>query len=493
MRSADGAGRLLAEDRFFDPDPVVRRAARTLYEETRQLPIISPHGHVDPRLLADDSPFPEPTGLMVTPDHYILRMLYSQGVPLEDLGVRPRDGGGAERDPRRVWQRFADHVHLFRATPTGAWLSYELHEVFGLTRALEGSSAAILYDEIVEKLASPEFRPRALFERFRIEVLATTDGATDRLENHQRIRESGWKGRVIPTFRPDATLAIASSDWRAQLERLAALAGHAIEEYPAFLAALQAQRARFRTFGATATDHGVAEPHTTLLPPEEMDWLFQRARAGLAGIDDERRFVAHMLIEMARMSVEDGMVMQLHAGAFRNHNQPLYERFGTDIGGDIPLVAEYTRNLRPLLNAYGNDTRLCLILFTLDESTYARELAPLAGHYPAVRLGPPWWFHDSIEGMKRFRARTTETAGIWNTAGFNDDTRAFCSIPARHDLSRRVDANWLAGLVARHIVSLDDARAMARALAYDLARQTYRLAQRPESTDAAASPAAGSR
>ena len=374
----------------------------------------------------------------------MLRLLYAHGVGLEDLGVPRRDGAPVEADPCQVWQRFADHYYLFRGTPTGAWLDYELHEVFGLNDQLSGDTAPRIYDEIREKLGSPEFRPRALFERFNIEVLATTDAATDTLDHHRAIRGSGWKGRVIPTFRPDALFRIAAPGRPAALD-------------------------------ATATDHGVLAPYTAALRQEAAERLFRLALEGRAAADDEQRFTAHLLMEMAGQSLEDGLVMQIHAGALRDHNRLVFDRFGPDRGGDIPVATEFTRNLRPLLNAYGNDPRFTLVLFTLDESTYSRELAPLAGHYPAVRLGPPWWFHDSVEGMRRFRERTTETAGIYKTAGFNDDTRAFCSIPARHDLARRMDANYLAGLVARHVIAESDARPLARALAYDLAKQTYRL------------------
>src|SRR6266704_1332105 len=419
-RSSEPVTAVLDPDRFFDPDPAVRRVARELYEETRRLPIVAPHGHVDPRILARDEPFPEPAALIVQPDHYVLRLLYAGGVPLEALGVPRRDGAPVESDPCKVWQRVAAHYYLFRGTPTAAWLESELHEVFGVGERLSPETAPRIYDEIAEKLASPEFRPRALFERFAIEVLATTDKASDPLAHHRAIRESGWKGRVIPCFRPDAVFQIASPGWWAEV-------------------------------------------------------LYQRARQRDVTPADERRFTGHLLMEMARLSLEDGLVMQIHAGALRDHNRPLFERFGPDRGGDIPVATEFTRNLRPLLNAYGNDPRFTLVAFTLDESTYSRELGPLAGHYPALRLGPPWWFHDSIEGMRRFRERTTETAGIYKTAGFNDDTRAFCSIPARHDLARRVDANFLAGLVARHVIDRSDARPMARALAYDLAKQTYKL------------------
>ena len=476
---------VLEADRFFDPDPAVRRVARELYDETRSLPIVSPHGHVDPAILARNERFAEPAALIVQPDHYILRLLYARGVPLEALGVPRRDrrgggdggGGGApvETDACKVWKLFADHYYLFRGTPTGAWLDYELHEVFGVRDRLSGETAARVYDEIAEKLATPEFLPRALFQRFNIEVLATTDAASDSLDHHRTIRESGWKGRVIPCFRPDAVFRIAAPEWPAQLEALGREHGAPLVDYPEFIRALEDRRTFFKSMGATATDHGVLEPYTTWLSPDEAETLFQRARQGDVTAADERRFTAHLLMEMARLSVRDGLVMQIHAGALRNHNRLVFERFGPDRGADIPVATEFTRNLRPLLNAYGNEERLTLVVFTLDESTYSRELAPLAGHYPSVRLGPPWWFHDSLEGMRRFRERTTETAGIYKTAGFNDDTRAFCSIPARHDMARRVDADFLAGLVARHVIDKNDARRMARALAYELAKETYKL------------------
>lgn len=468
---------VLHEDRFFDSDAAVRRAARALYDETRALPLVCPHGHVEPRLLDDNEPFPEPTALLIIPDHYIFRMLYSRGIPLESLGVPTRDGTPVEQDPRRIWQRFAEHYYLFRGTPTGAWLDHELVEVFGVDVELDGDTAQLVYDEIAERLRSPEFLPRALYERFRIEVLVTTDKATDSLAHHRAIRASGWPGRVVPTFRPDALFRIAAPEWRDELAALEHVHGAPIAEYVAFVGALEARRAVFKSVGGTATDHAVLTPRTERLPPAEVEQLFQRARRGVATPEEQARFEAHMLMEMARLSIADGLVMQLHAGAWRNHDVGVFARFGPDKGGDIPVATEFTRNLQPLLAAYGGDPRLTLVLFTLDESTYARELAPLAGHYPAVRLGPPWWFHDSVEGMRRFREQTTESAGIYNTAGFNDDTRAFCSIPARHDLARRMDANFLGGLVARHVIDLRHAREMARALAYDLPRETYRLGE----------------
>jgi glucuronate isomerase len=464
-------------DRYFDPDPTVRRHARAIYESTQGLPIVSPHGHVDAAVLATDDPFPDPTSLIITPDHYILRLLYSQGVPMESLGVAPIDGQppNAEPNPVTVWETFARHYHIFRGTPTHAWLEYQFHDLFGVDRELNADSALYVYEAIAERLRSPEFRPRALFKRFKVEVLATTDAATASLEHHVALRNIDLGGRVIPTFRPDALFRIASPAWHAEFAYLERVVGVALASCADFVKALAARRNAFAELGATATDHAVVTPRTQRLDDAEAERLFAKAFLGAATPEDQERFEAHLLMEMARLSVDDGLVMQLHAGSLRDHNTWLAARFGPDRGGDIPVATEFTRNLRPLLNAYGNDTRFRLIVFTLDESTYSRELAPLAGHYPAMLLGAPWWFHDSIEGMMRFRARAMETSSIYNTAGFTDDTRAFCSIPARHDLARRVDANWLGGLVARHVLDMDDARAMARACAYDLARRAYRL------------------
>jgi glucuronate isomerase len=471
----------LPHDRYFDPDPAQKRIALELYESVAQLPLICPHGHVDPRVFADpDYDFGTPTDLLIIPDHYVFRMLYSQGIGLEAVGIAPRtgstSGGGAtERDHRKIWQTFADHYYLFRGTPTGMWLNHELYDVFGVRERLHGNSAMRIYDQIAEQLTLPAFRPRALYERFNIEVLTTTDPATSSLEHHAAIHASGWGGRILPTFRPDAVVNLDHPAWRQELMRLAEVTNTEITTYPHFIGALEAQRSRFKTMGATATDHGVASPYTVQLERSEAAAIFERALRGVASEQDAVRFTGHMLMEMARMSVEDGLVMQVHPGSFRNHNEPLYARFGADMGADIPQPTEYTRNLRPLLNRFGNERNFTLIVFTLDESTFGRELAPLAGHYPAMRLGPPWWFFDSWHGMMRFREAVSETAGLYNTVGFNDDTRAYPSIPARHDLARRVDANWLARLVVRSVIEMEEAVEMAHAAAYGLAKAAYRL------------------
>jgi glucuronate isomerase len=466
----------LPEDRFFDPDPRQKEIALELYRRVAGLPLICPHGHVDPRLFSDpDYQFGTPAQLLIIPDHYIFRMLYSQGIALERLGIPRRDGAEVEQDHRRIWQIFAENFYLFRGTPTGLWLTHELRSVFGVEDKLTGESAQDIYDQIEACLQSPEFRPRRLYEKFNIEVLCTTDAATDPLEHHQAILASGWNGRILPTFRPDAVVNIDAPGWRKNIEALSQVSGIEVNGYQALMRALEDRRAYFKQLGATATDHAATTAYTGELSAQEAETIFQRAWRGEATADDARRFTGHMLMENARMSLEDGLVMQLHTGSFRNHNRIIFEHFGRDTGSDIPIQGEFTRNLHPLLNKYGNDPRLSLILFTLDETTYSRELAPLAGHYPALKLGPPWWFYDSLNGMTRFRERVTETAGIYNTVGFNDDTRAYPSIPARHDLARRVDANWLAGLVVRGIVDMADALEMVYDLTYRLPRQAYRF------------------
>ena len=465
----------LNDSRFFDPNPAVRRVARLLYNSVRDLPIVSPHGHVDPNIFVENKPFPNPTELFLIPDHYIFRMLYSQGIPLESLGVPPITGSPTEKDPRKIWKLFGDHYHLFRGTPTGVWLNHEFSVVFGIKKRFNGSTALQIYDHINEKLQSPKFKPRALFEKFNIEVLSTTDAATDTLEPHQKIRASGWKGNVIPCFRPDSVTNLKMKNWKQNIQLLGVRAGKEITSYRLLIEALENRRAFFKSMGAVSTDHGVESPYTHELSAADAEAIFQRALRGVSTDHDAALFTAHMLMEMTRMSIEDGLVMQIHPGSDRNHNEKIFEKYGADKGCDIPLQTEYTRNLKELLNRYGNDPRLTVIVFTLDETSYARELAPLAGHYPAMKLGPAWWFHDSIEGMTRYRSMVTETAGIYNTVGFNDDTRAFVSIPARHDLSRRIDSNFLAGLVARHIVELDEAKQMSRDLAYGLVKKAYKL------------------
>jgi glucuronate isomerase len=465
----------LHPDRLFASDPTQRAIARRLYETVRDLPILSPHGHTDPRWFADDAAFTDAASLLLVPDHYLFRMLYSQGIPLDALGIPRRDGSVATRDMRAVWRLFAANYHLFRGTPSRVWLDHVFHEVFGLRAQLDAGTADAYFEHIGTALAQPGFRPRALLDRFRIEVIATTEGATDALAEHAKLRGTPWARRVITTFRPDDVVDAEREDFAANLVLLGAQTGEDTGTWPGYLAALRARRAVFRAHGATATDHGHPTARTANLPTADCVSLFERVRHGGGAGADCELFRAQMLTEMARMSLDDGMVMQLHPGSHRNHNAWLFETYGRDKGADIPQPTRYVDALKPLLDAFGNDARLTLILFTLDETAYARELAPLAGHYPALRLGPPWWFHDSPEGMLRFRQQVIETAGFYNTAGFNDDTRAFLSIPARHDLARRMDCRFLATLVAEHRLDEDEAVEVAQALTVDLVRKAYRL------------------
>jgi glucuronate isomerase len=465
---------MLDAKRLFPAEATARAVAVKLYETVRNLPIISPHGHTDPRWFAENKPFPNPAALFIQPDHYIFRMLYSQGIPLESLGI-PQEDGKQSADPREVWRIFARNYYLFRGTPTRLWMDFALENVFGLTERLSAANADEFYEVIEKKLQTPEFLPRALFERFNIEVLATTDAAVDSLEFHQAIKASGWKGRVVPTFRPDAVVDAEFLGFQENLKKLGEVSGEDVSNWKGYLAALRSRRAFFKKNGAKATDHGHLTALTADLPLQEAERLYERIFTGRLQPGDVELFQAQMLTEMAGMSVEDGLTMQLHPGSIRNYNPAVYEKFGRDKGADIPSPTEYVRALRPLLSKYGNEANFTLILFTLDETTYSRELAPIAGHFPAVKLGPSWWFHDSPEGMMRFREAATETAGFYNTVGFNDDTRAFLSIPARHDVARRVDCAFLARLVAEHRLDEAEAFEVVKDLTVNLVRKAYKL------------------
>ena len=471
---------MLDENRLFPSDAMARGVAVRLYESVKGLPIISPHGHTDPRWFAENKPFANPTALFLQPDHYVFRMLYSQGISLESLGVPQQgvtgDAGAADRvDPREAWRIFAKHYYLFRGTPTRSWLDYSFSTLFGLTERLRAENADLYYDTIDKALQTPDFLPRALYERFNMEALATTDAATDSLEYHKAIKASGWKGRVLPTFRPDAVVDAEYVGFKENLEKLGEVTGEDVTHWKGYLHALRRRRAYFIENGATATDHGHLTAMTADLSLNDATRLYQRIYSGRLEAGDIELFQAQMLTELAGMSVEDGLVMQLHPGSIRNHNSVVYQKFGRDKGADIPSPTEYVRSLRPLLNKYGNEPNFTFILFTLDETSFSRELAPLAGHYPCLRLGPPWWFHDSAEGMMRFRETATETAGFYNTVGFNDDTRALLSIPARHDVARRVDCAFLGRMVAEHRLDEDEAFEVAEALTVGLVRKAYRL------------------
>ena len=465
----------LNEDRLFPGDDTQRAIARQLYEEVRGLPIVSPHGHTDPQWFADNKPFSDPATLLVIPDHYVYRMLYSQGVALESLGVPRMDGGPVEKDSRKIWRLFARHWYLFRGTPTQMWFHHVLHEVFEIRERLTPESAESIYDAIAGCLSRPEFLPRALYERFNIEVLSTTESPLDPLKHHQKLRASGWKGRVIPTFRPDPVVDPEFAGFANNVLQLGEMTGEDTATWSGYLRALSNRRRFFAAQGATATDHGHSSAITCDLPLSRCEALLTKACAGSITSVEAQEFRGQILSDMAQMSLEDGLVMQIHPGAYRNHNPSVLGAFGLDKGADIPMRTDYVHDLKPLLDRFGNEKRLTIILFTLDESAYSRELAPLAGHYPALKLGPAWWFYDSPEGMRFYRERITETAGFYNTVGFNDDTRAFPSIPARHDVARRVDCAFLARLVAEHRLDEDEAREVAIDLTYGLAKEAYRL------------------
>jgi glucuronate isomerase len=464
---------VLHPDRALPADPDVRDIARRIYRKTADLPLLCMHGHVDVDDLADDTPFADPAQLLVVPDHYVTRMLVSQGISLEQLGVPRVDGGPVETDSRAIWRRFCSNWHLYRGTPSRFWLEHELTEVFGVTEHPAEQTADTIYDQIAATLQRPGFRRLALLDQFRIELLATTDPATSDLSAHARLSANGFGPRIIPTFRPDAVLYVDRPGWRSDITTLGRLADIDTTSYQGYLQALRRRRQDFVAAGALATDHGHTTADTTPLPDAEAARIYADARHGRVTAAEVEAFAAHMLFQMAEMSCEDGLVMQIHPGVLRDHHHGIAETFGADKGFDIPVAVEYTRAVRPMLQAFGHSPSFRVILFTIDETVYSRELAPIAGAYPAVRLGAPWWFLDSPEGMRRFRETATETAGFYNTSGFVDDTRAFASIPARHDLSRRIDAGFLARLVAEHRLDESEATDTAIDLAYTLPKLAY--------------------
>jgi glucuronate isomerase len=465
----------LHPDRLFPASTAIRPIARRLYSQLEKLPIISPHGHTDPGWFADNKPFPNATELLLTPDHYLFRMLHSQGIDLDELGVPRADGSTSGADPREAWRLLASHWHLFRGTPSRMWLNWVLTNVFGLTKPLSKATADESFDAINEQLAGKDFLPRALFERFNIEVLTTTESPLDALKHHQAIRDSGWQGCVLTAYRPDPTVDPEFAGFKDNVGRLGELTGEDTGNWQGYLRAHQKRREFFKRYGATSTDHGHPSCRTADLGKRDAEELFARVTGPSPSAADAELFRAQMLTEMAAMSIEDGMVMQIHPGSFRNHSATTLRNFGRDKGFDIPARTDYVHDLKPLLDKYGLDKNLSIIVFTLDESSYSRELAPLAGVYPTLKLGPSWWFHDSPEGMRRFRQMTTETAGFYNTVGFNDDTRAFLSIPARHDVARRIDCAFLAELVADHRLDEDEAAEIAVQLAYELPKKAYKL------------------
>lgn len=466
---------LLNEDRLLPADPDTRNIARRLFAEVVNLPLICPHGHTDPVWFAENNKFPDPAQLLIVPDHYIFRMLMSRGVSLESLGIPFANGEITQTDGREIWRLFAEHYYLFRSTPTRLWLDQTFQDLFELKVRLDANTADHYYDIISDCLTRDEFRPRALYERFNIQVISTTDQPNDPLIHHQKIRNGNWSGRVIPAYRPDPVIDPDFVGFTDNIRELGEITGEDTTAWQGYLNAHRNRRAYFISLGATSSDHGHPTANTADLPIGEAEILFKRVLSGKSRPDENELFRAQMLMEMAAMSVDDGLVMQVHPGSVRNHSAGIFERFGRDKGFDIPQSTNYVTALKPLLDRFGTNSHLSVILFTLDETVYSRELAPLAGSYPCLKLGPPWWFNDSPAGMMRFRQQVIETAGFYNTVGFNDDTRAFPSIPARHEVARRIDCAFLAGQVSQHIIDEDEAGEIAIDLAYGLAKTAYKL------------------
>ena len=462
-------------DRLFPSDTFTRGLARELFESIENLPIISPHGHCDPSWFSENKRFPDPAQLFVVPDHYVFRMLVSQGLTLNELGVQTLDGSNFEKDSQKIWKKFSENYYLFRGTPTAMWLDYSFEKVFGITEPLTLATSDFYYNQIEEKLTQPEYFPRVLFDKFNIEVLSTTDSAISDLSQHTNIKYCNWDGRIIPTYRPDSVIDPQSREFKNNLVKLGELTNEDISSWGGYLKAHKSRRLFFKKMGATASDHGHPSARTENLSYHEAEQLYKRILAEDFDTEEADQFRGQMLTEMAKMSCEDGLVMQIHPGSRRNHSNKIFNQFGLDKGFDIPGATDYVTALKPLLDEVGMRTDLTIILFTLDETSYSRELAPMAGVYPALKLGPPWWFFDSYEGMKRFREGTTETCGFYNTVGFNDDTRAFCSIPARHDFARRVDCTYLAELVSSGRLRESEAHEVAFDLAYGLAKDAYKL------------------
>jgi glucuronate isomerase len=465
----------LHPDRLLPPEPAVRAVARRLYDAVRDLPILSPHGHVDPRLLLDNQPFADPASLFVTPDHYVTRLLHASGVPLDALGVGR--GPLPEAEARQVWRLLCGHWDAYRGTPVRFWLEAELAGIFDVSVRPSAETADAIYDQVADRLTKEDdYRPRALYDRFRIQVLATTDDPADDLSAHAALAaDPTWPGRVVPTFRPDRYLEPAQPGWGDAVARLGQAADLDTGDYAGFVAAMEARRRHFVEHGAVSADHSHLDVRTDPLEPAEATRIYRAALAGEAAEAEATALRRHLLLEMARMSCDDGLVMTLHPGVRRGHHGPTTARFGPDTGNDIPVPVEFTGALRPLLDRYGTHPGFHLVVFTLDETVFSRELAPLAGFYPSVYVGVPWWFLDAPHATRRFRAAVTETAGLSRTSGFVDDTRAFCSIPARHDMSRRVDAGWLAELVAEHQLDEEEATEAALDLVSGRPREVFKL------------------
>lgn len=418
--------------------------------------------------------FGDPTSLLITPDHYVTRLLHARGVALGDLGV-----GGTRLDETASRRAFAELCCAWEdlaGTAVRSWLEAELVSLFDVDVVPSTSTADVVYDTIAAVLASDAFRPRALWDRFGLEVLATTDDPCSDLADHIALAaDPTWSGRIVPTFRPDAYLEPSRVGWADLVRRLGVAADIDTGTYGGFIAALEARRRFFVEHGATAADHSHADVESFTLSDAEATRIYAAALAGTATDAECTAFRRHMLSEMARMSCEDGLVMMLHPGVVRNHHRPTSERFGPDTGHDLPRRIDFVEPLRPLLERYGTNPGFHLVLFTLDETAWSRELAPLAGFYPSVHVGVPWWFLDAPGALVRFWDAIVDQIGFARTSGFVDDTRAFCSIPARHDVSRRIEAGVLARLVTTHRIGEGETLRIAARLVGDQPRQVFKL------------------
>ena len=464
----------LHPDRLLPSEPGLRTTARRLYQSVKDLPIISPHGHVPAQWLAKDIPFTDPTSLLITPDHYVNRMLHAHGVELSELGVaQPTLSESQSRDAFRT---LCSYWSAYRGTPVRLWLDTQLGEVFDVKVQPSADTADQIYDQIATCIASPEFKPRALYEKFGIELLATTDDPCDDLAHHQFLRDDPtWHGRVIPTFRPDKYLEAAQPTWNADVDRLAEVSGIDTGTYEGLIAALENRRRYFKDHGAVSSDHSHFDARTDTLELSVAERIYAAARKGEVSESEATALRRHLVSEMARMACDDGLVMTLHPGVRRNHHLPTFEKYGADVGTDIPVQMEFTEALRPMLNRYGTHPNFQLVIFTIDETVFSREIAPLAGFYPSVFAGVPWWFLDAPEAIRRYRGAITESAGFAKTSGFIDDTRAFCSIPARHDMSRRLDAGFVAQLVGEHRLGEAEAIEVMHDLVVTNPRRAFKL------------------
>jgi len=333
-----------------------------------------------------------------------------------------------------------------------------------------------IYDRIDALLKTDAFRPRELFDHFNIQFIATTDDPCDDLHFHQALAANQeWQRRIVPTFRPDKYLEPLKETWKADVDLLGELSGVDTGSYAGWVAAMENRRAYFKANGAVSTDHSHQDAEAEPLDAAEAELLYAAARAESIAADDAARLRKDFVFQQARMASEDGLVMTIHPAVARNHHIPTFEKYGADVGCDFPISVEFVRALKPMLNAFGTNPNFQLIIFTMDETVYSRELGPMASFYPSVYAGVPWWMIDAPDATARFRRAITETCGFGKTTGMIDDTRALLSIPARHDMARRLDCGYLAELVGDHRLSMDEAMDTAHDLVAVQSQRAFKL------------------